>query len=725
MSHTVKDQERLRLEIAGMHCAACAANVERALRRVEGVESATVNFADESASVTFDPQAAAADDLVAAVEGAGYQAEVAEQATADEVQRAREADIQSQGMLFVFGLILSVPLLIISMGPDVPGRPWALLALATPVQLILGWQYYLGSYKSLRSGVANMDVLIAMGSSAAYLDSLYFTIVGGGNLYYDSAAFILTLITLGRYLEARARGRASDAIRKLLDLAPPEASVVREGEEVRVPAEQVQVGDLIVVRPGERIAVDGRVVEGASAVDESMITGESIPVEKSPGDEVIGGTINQTGVLRFEATRVGADTALQQIVELVRQAQGTKPPIQRLADVVAAYFVPAVIAIALLTFTGWLLIGHASFERALVAAVSVLVIACPCALGLATPTAVMVGTGLGAEHGILIRRAEALEAVGRLTCAVFDKTGTLTSGEVRVTDIRPLDEVGRSEVLALAAAAERGSEHPLGRAIVALAEERELQIPDAEGFEALAGLGVRAQVAGAAVLVGDPRLMADEGVDMQAAVSLREELQRQGKTVVGMAMDGRPLALIALADTIKPTSDQAVAALREMGLRVYLLTGDNERTAQAVASELGIEHVRAEVLPEGKAAQVTDLQGAGERVAMVGDGINDAPALAQADVGIALGTGTDVAIEAGEITLVSGDPMGVPRAIRLSRATLTQIKQNLFLAFVYNVLAIPLAVAGVLNPMIAAAAMAASSVSVVSNSLRLRRFKLQ
>ncbi|HUS80201.1 MAG TPA: heavy metal translocating P-type ATPase, partial [Armatimonadota bacterium] len=401
MSHTVKDQERLRLEIAGMHCAACAANVERALRRVEGVESATVNFADESASVAFDPQVAAADDLVAAVEGAGYQAEVAEQAGADEVQRAREADIQSQGMLFVFGLILSVPLLIISMGPDVPGRPWALLALATPVQLILGWQYYLGSYKSLRSGVANMDVLIAMGSSAAYLDSLYFTIVGGGNLYYDSAAFILTLITLGRYLEARARGRASDAIRKLLDLAPPEASVVREGEEVRVPAEQVQVGDLIVVRPGERIAVDGRVVEGASAVDESMITGESIPVEKSPGDEVIGGTINQTGVLRFEATRVGADTALQQIVELVRQAQGTKPPIQRLADVVAAYFVPAVIAIALLTFTGWLLIGHASFERALVAAVSVLVIACPCALGLATPTAVMVGTGLGAEHGIL------------------------------------------------------------------------------------------------------------------------------------------------------------------------------------------------------------------------------------------------------------------------------------------------------------------------------------
>ena len=725
MSHTVKDQERLRLEIAGMHCAACAANVERALRRVEGVESATVNFADESASVTFDPQAAAADDLVAAVEGAGYQAEVAEQAGADEVQRAREADIQSQGMLFVFGLILSVPLLIISMGPDVPGRPWALLALATPVQLILGWQYYLGSYKSLRSGVANMDVLIAMGSSAAYLDSLYFTIVGGGNLYYDSAAFILTLITLGRYLEARARGRASDAIRKLLDLAPPEASVVREGEEVRVPAEQVQVGDLIVVRPGERIAVDGRVVEGASAVDESMITGESIPAEKSPGDEVIGGTINQTGVLRFEATRVGADTALQQIVELVRQAQGTKPPIQRLADVVAAYFVPAVIAIALLTFTGWLLIGHASFERALVAAVSVLVIACPCALGLATPTAVMVGTGLGAEHGILIRRAEALEAVGRLTCAVFDKTGTLTSGEVRVTDIRPLDEVGRSEVLALAAAAERGSEHPLGRAIVALAEERELQIPDAEGFEALAGLGVRAQVAGAAVLVGDPRLMADEGVDMQAAVSLREELQRQGKTVVGMAMDGRPLALIALADTIKPTSDQAVAALREMGLRVYLLTGDNERTAQAVASELGIEHVLAEVLPEGKAGQVTDLQGAGERVAMIGDGINDAPALAQADVGIALGTGTDVAIEAGEITLVSGDPMGVPRAIRLSRATLTQIKQNLVLAFVYTVLAIPLAVAGVLNPMIAAAAMAASSVSVVSNSLRLRRFKLQ
>jgi Cu+-exporting ATPase len=709
--------QQIRLEIIGMTCAMCAQTVERALGDVPGVAEATINFADESASVIFEPGADDVQALVQAVRDAGYDAILGE----DQALEQRDAEARRQGALFLFGLALGIPLMILGMAVgDFPGKPWALLALATPVQIVLGWQYYVNSARSLRSGTANMDVLIAMGSTTAYLYSLYFTIAGGGHLYYDSAAFILTLITLGRYLEAHAKGRASAAIRKLMDLAPQEATVIRDGEEQRVPVAQVRVGETIVVRPGERIAVDGSVIGGGSTVDESMITGESVPVEKSPGDEVIGATMNVAGTLRFEATRIGAETALAQIIKLVREAQGTRPPIQRLADTVAAYFVPAVIGIAVLTLAGWLIAG-ADFETALVNAVSVLVIACPCALGLATPTAVMVGTGVGAEHGILIRQAAALEGVGRLTSVVFDKTGTLTRGEPAVTDLRALaDGADENEALALAAAAELPSEHPLGQALVSEVRRQGSDVPEATDFEAVAGRGVKATVAGLQIMVGSPRMLRDEGVDIVASEALRAELAEQARTVIMVAVDGQARAVFGLADTPRPTSARAVELLGEMGLRVYLLTGDNERTAWAVARELGIDDALAEVQPAAKAAQIIELQAAGQRVAMVGDGINDAPALAQADVGIAIGTGTDVAIEAGEITLVSGDPLGVPRAITLSRRTLAQIKQNLFLAFIYNVLAIPLAVAGVLNPMIAAGAMAASSVSVVTNSLRLR-----
>ncbi len=719
-------EQSVTLAISGMHCAACAQSVEKSLRRVVGVAEAYVNFAAETARVTFDPSQTSIKQLIAAVEAVGYSAEAAGEQPQDEQQAARAAEIRRQGRLFALGAAITVPLFILSVWFEFPGRLYVLFAMATAVQLILGWQYYRNSYRSLKHGSANMDVLIVMGSSSAYLYSVYFTFFAQGqvHVYYDTAAVILTLITLGRFLEARAKGHASAAIRKLTQLAPAHASVMRGGDEVMVRVEEVEVGDVVVVRPGERIAVDGEVVEGHSAVDESMITGESIPVDKSAGDEVIGGTINKTGTFRFTATRVGSETALQQIIRLVEQAQGTKPPIQRLADTVAAYFVPVVIAIALLTFAGWVL-AEAGLERALVNAVAVLVIACPCALGLATPTAVMVGTGLGADHGILIKQAGALEMVGRLDTIVFDKTGTLTRGEPEVTALVSLaDDVSEDELLRLAAAIENSSEHPLGQAIVARARENNIESAAVDDFEAVPGLGVRGMVDGQQILVGSTRLMHEAGVDTASAQEMKSRLEQQGNTTLLVARDDRLVGLVALADTLKPGATRAVSRLRQMGLDTYLVTGDNRRTGEAIAQELGISNVLAEVLPEQKSDQIKQLQAQGHRVAMVGDGINDAPALAQADVGIALGTGTDVAIEAGEIILVSGDPEGVVRAMLLSRRTLAHIKQNLFLAFFYNAAAIPLAVAGLLNPMIAAAAMAASSVSVVSNSLRLRRYSL-
>jgi Cu+-exporting ATPase len=735
---------RVRLSIEGMHCAGCVGNVERALRRVEGVREANVSLAGESADVSYDPAVTKVSDLLAAVEAAGYQAQPAAEVVPDEREQRKEEESRHQWRLFLLGAILSVPLMIFSMWVVYPWVPFALLAMATVVQVVVGAQFYVSSLNALRHRTTNMDVLIALGSTAAYLLSVYNTLApsvfhashGGGHaggLYYDSAAMILTLITLGRYLEARARGRASDAVRKLLQLAPREAAVEREGREMQLPIEQIVLGDIIIVRPGEKLPVDGEIVSGESVVDESMITGESIPVEKGPGAQVIGGTINRSGSFRFRATRVGKDTVLQEIVRLVQEAQGTKPPIQRLADLIAAYFVPAIIIIALLTLIGWLTLGHSAFQHAMISAVSVLVIACPCALGLATPTAVMVGTGLGAERGILIREASALESVGGLQAIIFDKTGTLTAGEPQVTDVAPLAEGWDEEkLLALAAAVEQGSEHPLGQAVVRKAKERGLELPEVTGFEAVAGRGVRARTdAGGtpahpvtAVLIGTPVFLNDNGVPADPGIDRCDLLEAQGKTVLLVAFDGDLIGMIAVADTVKPTAAEAVRRLQGMGLAVYLLTGDNQRTAQAVASQLGITEVLAQVLPDQKADQVKRLQAQGLKVAMVGDGINDAPALAQADVGLALGTGTDVAIEAGDITLVSGDPMAAVRAIDLSRLTMRHIKQNLFFAFFYNVAAIPLAVMGLLNPMIAAGAMAMSSVSVVSNSLRLRRRKL-
>ncbi|NPV45946.1 MAG: copper-translocating P-type ATPase [Armatimonadetes bacterium] len=708
-----------------MHCASCTARVQRVLLRLEGVSEAVVNLAAERADVIYDPELVGPEQFIAAIEKAGYAAEPATEESRRRQQQAKAAEARTQWRLFLLGALLSAALMVVAVAPHRPGHELLQLLLATPVQALLGWQFYRNTWAAIRGGTANMDVLIALGSSSAYLLSLYLTFApahgpGSRHLYYDSAAMILTLITLGRFLEARARGHTSEAVRALLRLAPREATVIRDEVETVVPVGQIQVGDVVLVRPGDKVPVDGVVLEGASAVNEAMVTGESLPVDKRPGDEVIGGTLNESGSFRLRATRVGADTVLQEIVRLVEQAQGTRPPIQRMADTVAAYFVPVILALAMLTFAGWLMIGKVQVTQAVIAATTVLVIACPCALGLATPTAVMVGTGLGAQQGILIREAAALETVGQLQAVVFDKTGTLTRGEPEVTNVVPL--AGQAdEVLRLAASAEVSSEHPLGRAVVARARTDGLSLETVESFQAVTGQGVRAVLPdGQQLLVGTGSLLRDAGISTTAARVQREALEAQGKTVLMVAREGTLLGLIALADTPKPTSAETVALLRQMGLRTYLLTGDNRRTAEAIAAQLNIGEVLAEVMPPHKTAKIAELQAAGLKVAMVGDGINDAPALAQADVGIALGTGTDVAIEAGDITLVSGDPAGVVRAIRLSRLTLRHIKQNLFWAFLYNVAMVPLAMAGVLNPMLAAAAMAMSSVSVVGNSLRMK-----
>lgn len=717
---------RAQLQISGMHCAACTARVQRVLLRLEGVSEAVVNLAAERADVTYDPELVGPEQFVTVIQKAGYAAEPVTEDSRRRQQAAKAAELRTQWRLFLGGAAVSAALMVVAMAPPRPGSELLQLLLATPVQVLLGWQFYRNTWAAVRGGTANMDVLIALGSSSAYLLSLYLTIApshgpAGRHLYYDSAAMILTLITLGRFLEARARGQTSEAVRALLRLSPREATVIRDNAETVVPVSQIQVGDLVLVRPGEKVPVDGVVVEGTSAVNEAMVTGESLPVDKGPGDEVIGGTLNQSGAFRLRATRVGADTVLQEIVRMVEQAQGTRPPIQRLADIVAAYFVPVILILALLTFAGWLVLGKVPVTQAVIAATTVLVIACPCALGLATPTAVMVGTGLGAQQGILIREAAALESVGQLQAVVFDKTGTLTRGEPEVTDIVPV-AAPADEVLRLAAAAEVPSEHPLAQAVVARARAEGLNLETVRDFTALTGQGVRAFLPDSKrLLVGTGALLRDAGISTAPVRSRCDELEAQGKTVLMVACGDSLLGLIALADTLKPTAAAAVSQLHQMGLRTYLLTGDNRRTAEAIASELGIVEVLAEVLPRHKTAKIAELQAAGLKVAMVGDGINDAPALAQADVGIALGTGTDVAIEAGDLTLVSGDPLGVVRAIRLSRLTLRHIKQNLFWAFLYNVAMVPLAMAGVLNPMLAAAAMAMSSVSVVSNSLRMKR----
>jgi len=765
MTTSIPQIEIVSFPVEGMTCASCVNRITRFLAKVDGVEEANVNLASESATVRFDGGRVGVADLVAAVDAAGYVARVDQAASADhraDVAEAAEAKAErdeaaakhasdlrrrlSVSALLTFPLLLGLAKMTVAPWlPEILVNPWFQLALATPVQLWAGWPFYTGAVKALRHRTSDMNTLIAVGTSAAYgysvatiLFPAFFMAAGLGMegdalpLYFDTSAAIITLILLGRYLEARARSHTSDAIRRLINLAPRTARVVRGGVELDVAVADVVVGDLVRVRPGETVAVDGVVTDGASGVDESMITGESLPVAKRIEDLVVGGTLNTTGTLTFRATRVGADTVLAKIIRLVSEAQGSRAPIQRLADIVTSYFVPAVLGLAAFTFVVWLVFGpEPAFNMALLNTVAVLIIACPCALGLATPTSIMVGTGKGAENGVLFRNAEALERLGSVKAVVIDKTGTLTEGKPRVTDvIRAAGAPDEDALLAMVAAAERGSEHPLADAIVReAAETRGLSVPGATEFLATAGGGVDAMVAGRRVLVGRPGFLEAGGVDVATLAPAAEALAADGKTPVFVAIDGRAAAVIAIADTLKPGSVAAVAELHRLGIAVAMLTGDNRRTAEAIARSVGIERVLADVRPDGKAAAVKALQAEGTIVAMVGDGVNDAPALASADVGVAMGTGTDVAMESAGVTLMSGDLRGLVTAIALSRATMRNIRQNLFWAFAYNVTLIPVAM-GVLypftgmllDPILAAAAMALSSVTVVSNALRLRRF---
>ncbi|MDK2981033.1 MAG: P-type Cu+ transporter [Chloroflexota bacterium] len=721
-----------------------AQRLEQSLKTKDGILDVSINLTTEKATIQYIPTLVNQTDIRDLIKKAGFEAVILGDEAEDAEAKAREKEIRKQRNLLILGLIFTVPLFVLSMGRDFGLVPaaighqswfnWLLFALATPVQFVVGAQYYEGAYKSLRSGSANMDVLVAMGSSVAYLYSIPIMLGWlGGHVYFETSAVIITLIRLGKFLEARAKGHTSDAIKKLLNLKAKSAHVLRDGQEVEVKVEDVRVGDVVITRPGEKVAVDGVILEGSTTLDESMLTGESLPVEKGVGDTVIGGTLNKMGMIRFEATKVGKETALAQIVKLVEQAQGSKAPIQKLADRVSAIFVPVVLALALTTFLVWyFLIPSISpnpevnvFTRALINAVSVLVIACPCAMGLATPTAVMVGTGKSAEMGILFKSADALERAGKLDTIVLDKTGTITKGQPEVRQIVSLQKgLDENELLRLAASVESASEHPLGEALVAEAGNRGLQLAAPQKFSATAGVGVKANVDGREIQIGSQRLLESLNLSNAAIQKSLEAIEAEAQTAIVAVSDGQVLGLFGVADAIKDGSRSAIQRLRELGLKTIMLTGDNARTAEVIARQAGLDQFIAEVLPQDKSETIQKLQAEGNVVAMVGDGVNDAPALAQADVGLAIGTGTDVAVASAPITLLGSDLDGVVKAITLSRKTVQKIKQNLFWAFFYNVILIPSAAAGFLNPMLAASAMAFSSVFVVTNSLRLKNAKV-
>nr|WP_100013009.1 heavy metal translocating P-type ATPase [Lentibacillus sediminis] len=723
--------ENTELDVFGMTCAACSTRIEKVLNKQAGVQSANVNLTTETASVEYNPGLADLKGIIDKIKNMGYDAKP--KAEAAEKKTHKEKQIKNMKTKLIISAVLSAPLLITMLVhlfnmsiPAIFMNPWFQFALATPVQFIIGWQFYVGAYKNLRNGGANMDVLVALGTSAAYFYSLYEALKTIGNpgymphLYFETSAILITLILFGKYLEARAKGQTTNALSSLLNLQAKEARVIRNGEESLIPVQEVAVGDRLVVKPGEKIPVDGMVVKGRTSIDESMITGESIPIEKDVEATVIGSTINKNGSIEMEATKVGKDTALASIVKVVEDAQGSKAPIQRLADVISGYFVPIVVGIAILTFIVWIsFVQPGQFEPALVAAIAVLVIACPCALGLATPTSIMVGTGKGAENGILFKGGEHLERTHELNAIVLDKTGTITKGKPEVTNF-----TGDQETLQLLASAEKGSEHPLAEAIVAYATENDIALGEVDEFNAVPGHGIEAVISGSEILVGNRKLMQDHQVDVGGAEQELIDYEEQGKTAMLIAVDRAYRGIVAVADTIKETAPQAISELKEQGLEVIMLTGDNERTAQAIAKQVGIDQVIAQVLPEEKADKVKEIQLQGKKVAMVGDGVNDAPALAIADIGIAIGTGTEVAIEAADITILGGELLLIPKAIKISHATIRNIRQNLFWAFGYNTAGIPVAAIGLLAPWVAGAAMALSSVSVVTNSLRLKRVKI-